>query len=200
MNRNGGDDFSNVILAIAVVLYLAITAASFGGVVASNPTAGAAALNWMKDYGAIIAGIPVFVAVLVAKQQLDASRRQHYTNTKLSFHHTIEVLEEIKAYFDILEAFSKKESRENVDQYLRRSVDRFVENDRMLDRWEKHISPFLSELIRQANASFRKSEDMFRSDGPSENNDRLFQHANVGAKMIVEYVEKRQRELEQYWS
>jgi len=90
---SGEDDFSKVVLGIAVALYLAIITASFGGLVVSRPTIGQAILDAAKDYGSIIAGIPVFVAVLIAKQQLDASRRQHIATIKLGYRDELDGLQ-----------------------------------------------------------------------------------------------------------
>lgn len=59
----------------------------------SKATTGEAVYTWLKDFGSVIAGLPVIVAVVVAKQQLDAGRIQHEAATKLQFKDELEGLE-----------------------------------------------------------------------------------------------------------
>ena len=67
----------------------------FGALYAKLPTFGEAFLELMKNYGTILAGIPVLVAVVVAKQQLDANRRQHVATIKRSFKDELNALNTI---------------------------------------------------------------------------------------------------------
>lgn len=77
------EQFSSAILYVATAVYVAVCAMVFGALYAKLPSFGDAFLAMMKDYGTILAGIPVLVAVVVAKQQLDAMRRQHVAAVKL---------------------------------------------------------------------------------------------------------------------
>ncbi|PWL18848.1 hypothetical protein DKP76_07240 [Falsochrobactrum shanghaiense] len=97
MKSDADGGFSSVILALAVVLYITIVCLTFAGLVATKPTVGIAFLEFVKEYGAIVAGIPVLIAVLVAKQQLDASNRQHVATLKRSFQKELDALNTAKS-------------------------------------------------------------------------------------------------------
>ncbi|MCD4512507.1 hypothetical protein LQT97_14870 [Brucella pseudogrignonensis] len=86
------EQFSSSILYVATAIYVGVCAMVFGALYAKLPTFGEAFLVLMKDYGTILAGIPVLVAVVVAKQQLDANRRQHVVNVKRTFRDELDAL------------------------------------------------------------------------------------------------------------
>ncbi len=85
MENKADASLSNALLLITVAVYVAVLAALFAGMAATKPTAAQAVMDWAKDYGSIIAGLPVIVALFIAKDQLDASRLQHEAATKLEF-------------------------------------------------------------------------------------------------------------------
>lgn len=85
--------FSDALLIVTSAIYVAVLAAAFAGLMAESPTIGKAIYLWLKDFGSVIAGLPVIVAVVVAKQQLDASRVQHEAGTKLQFRDELEGIE-----------------------------------------------------------------------------------------------------------
>lgn len=102
MKSDADGGFSSVILALAVVLYITIVCLTFAGLVATKPTVGIAFLEFVKEYGAIVAGIPVLIAVLVAKQQLDASRHQHAVQLYETKQNELDALEGLVTYLDRL--------------------------------------------------------------------------------------------------
>lgn len=87
------EQFSSAILYVATAVYVGVCAMVFGALYAKLPSLGEAFLEMMKDYGTVLAGIPVLVAVVVAKQQLDANRRQHVATIKLKFKEERELLQ-----------------------------------------------------------------------------------------------------------
>jgi len=91
------EQFSSSILYVATAVYVGVCAMVFGALYAKLPTFGESFLVLMKDYGTILAGIPVLVAVIVAKQQLDANRRQHAATIKRSFKTEIDVLNALRS-------------------------------------------------------------------------------------------------------
>lgn len=104
--EDGG--FSLVVLSISVVLYITITCMTFAGLVVTRPNVGAAFLDFTKEYGALLAGIPVLIAVLVAKQQLDASRKQHVATIKYNLRNEINEIDNLKEFCQsVLQAFEK---------------------------------------------------------------------------------------------
>ncbi|MDT6941890.1 hypothetical protein RI570_17445 [Brucella pseudogrignonensis] len=86
------EQFSSSILYVATAVYVGVCAMVFGALYAKLPTFGEAFLLLVKDYGTILAGIPVLVAVVVAKQQLDANRRQHAASIRRSFKEQVDVM------------------------------------------------------------------------------------------------------------
>lgn len=92
------EQFSSSILYVATAVYVGVCAMVFGALYAKLPTFGEAFLLLVKDYGTILAGIPVLVAVVVAKQQLDANRRQHVATVKRSLREEIDSLNEVKFF------------------------------------------------------------------------------------------------------
>lgn len=93
MENKQEEDISGLFLWGATILYIAILCMSFAGLAVTKPTVGAAFLDFTKDYGSLLAGIPVLIAVLVAKQQLDANRRQHVATVKRGLRSEIEALD-----------------------------------------------------------------------------------------------------------
>lgn len=87
------EQFSSAVLYVATAMYVGVCAMVFGALYAKLPSFGEAFLTLMKDYGTILAGIPVLVAVVVAKQQLDANRAQHYATMHLKFVDELKALE-----------------------------------------------------------------------------------------------------------
>lgn len=87
------ESFSNALTIVTSAIYVVILAAAFAGLMVTRTTTGEAVYTWVKDFGSIIAGLPVIVAVVVAKQQLDASRIQHEAAIKLQFKDELEGLQ-----------------------------------------------------------------------------------------------------------
>lgn len=102
MTDKENDEFSSAMLMVAAALYVAITAGTVAGLVATQQKSGIAFLEWAKNYGAIIAGVPVMVAVLVAKQQLDANRRQHVATVKRSLRNDLDALSRLERFAEQL--------------------------------------------------------------------------------------------------
>ncbi|MCK4205281.1 hypothetical protein J3U99_10930 [Brucella pituitosa] len=92
------EQFSSSILYVATAVYVGVCAMVFGALYARQQSFGDAFLKLMADYGTILAGIPVLIAVVVAKQQLDANRRQHVATVKRSLREEIDSLNEVKFF------------------------------------------------------------------------------------------------------
>lgn len=101
MHKEDGG-FSLVVLSLAVVLYIAVLCMTFAGMIVTRPTVSAAFFEFTKDYGSLLAGIPVLIAVLVAKQQLDANRRQHAVQLYETKQSELDALQGLVAYLDQL--------------------------------------------------------------------------------------------------
>lgn len=92
------EQFSSAVLYVATAVYVGVCAMVFGALYAKKQTFGDAFLLYMKDYGTILAGIPVLVAVVVAKQQLDANRKQHVATIKRSFKAELDALDNLSDF------------------------------------------------------------------------------------------------------
>lgn len=85
MENRADAHLSTALLLLTTAIYVGILAALFAGMAVTKPSNAQALMDWAKDYGSIIAGLPVIVAIFVAKQQLDAARAQHEATIKLEF-------------------------------------------------------------------------------------------------------------------
>lgn len=88
MKDKNEEDISGLLLWGATVLYITVLCMAFAGLVALDGHGRSVVIiftEFVKDYGSLLAGIPVLIAVLVAKQQLDANRREHVANIRLQF-------------------------------------------------------------------------------------------------------------------
>lgn len=93
MENRADAHLSTALLVLTTAIYVAVVSALFAGMAVTRPTTAQALMDWAKDYGSIIAGLPVIVAIFVAKQQLDASRAQHEANTRLGFKEELDGLQ-----------------------------------------------------------------------------------------------------------
>lgn len=87
------EEFSSAVLYIATAIYIAVCAMIMGGLAATRPMFGDAFLLFFKEYAALLAGIPVLIAVVVAKQQLDANRKQHVATVKYNLRKELDALQ-----------------------------------------------------------------------------------------------------------
>lgn len=93
MENRADAHLSTALLLLTTAIYAGVLAALFAGMAVSKPTITQALMDWAKDYGSLIAGLPVIVAIFVAKQQLDAARTQHEATIKLEFRDDLEGLQ-----------------------------------------------------------------------------------------------------------
>jgi hypothetical protein len=135
---------STALLLLTTAIYVAVVSALFAALAVTRPTTAQALMDWAKDYGSIIAGLPVLVAIFVAKQQLDASRAQHEANTKLEF----------KEELDGLQVASDVASSLNTPSFLRGllfSRKRHIKDSEM-ETVEKCRSPKVIEAFANLKA------------------------------------------------
>lgn len=102
MSGKEDDEFSTAVLMLAAAIYISVVAALFAGMAVVKPDIAGAIAGWARDYGAIIAGVPVLIAVLLAKQQLDANRRQHVATVKRSLRNDLDALHRLERFAEKL--------------------------------------------------------------------------------------------------
>ncbi|WP_374833961.1 hypothetical protein [Paenochrobactrum pullorum] len=103
------EDISWLFLWGAAILYITVICMTFAGLVALDEHGKSVVViftAFVKDYGSLLAGIPVLIAVLVAKQQLDANRRQHVAQIRRSFQKELDALTLVKEFLDFFDGKS----------------------------------------------------------------------------------------------
>lgn len=111
MDNKDEEDISWLFLWGATIIYIAVLCMAFSGLVALGEHGKSVVIifsDFVKAYGSLLAGIPVLMAVLVAKQQIEASRRQHIATIKRSFSKELEALDTLKSYINDIIIQSKK--------------------------------------------------------------------------------------------
>lgn len=200
MTVKENDEFSSAVLMVAVAVYVALTAMLFAGMVAAKPNIASAISTWAKDYGAIIAGVPVLVAVWVAKQQLDANRRQHVASVKRSFQKELACIAGAKDYARTILYFE-----ENFASILGEisGIPPKIPNllpGKLVADWPDNVLPSLkSGLLTLHNfaTSARAEQD---KDYQSEASSNAVTVAKFFAGMIEAGAEGEYQSLAQYWS
>ncbi len=183
------EQFSSSILYVATAVYIGVCAMVFGALYAKLPTFGEAFLELMKNYGTILAGIPVLVAVVVAKQQLYANRRQHVASVKRSF---MKEIEAIKTARDFCQAVISADITDinNTQSPLNIVYDKSLTND-VLD---KNVSACLSSvqsMIDKATSSL---------DALALDRQGYLTHSKIEAERALSLVERFEKRISQYWS
>lgn len=195
------EDISWLFLWGATILYTLLACMVFAALVAMKPTLGDAFLNFTKDYGALLAGIPVLIAVLVAKQQLDANRRQHVATVKRSFIDKIEAIEKARFYFNIFIRNTELTDLENNPDPEEDGLDFWKIDQTQLAIFKRHLS--------QESYSFL----ILVKELMSEINFKYVCNLHISGEMIDDYrwvqaqahkgiflVEGEYNNISQYWS
>lgn len=190
------EQFSSAILYVATAAYVGVCAMVFGALYAKMPSFGEAFLAMMKDYGTILAGIPVLVAVVVAKQQLDAMRRQHVATIKLRFRDNLNAIKEARTFIDLYRSRSPIDLNSffkngNDGLYYARSLD-----PSELEDIKKGIPVRLFDDINIANNAI---ESLIKNKGKDSPQDKLNQILEL-LEYISRDIELEISDISQYWS
>lgn len=200
MHKEDGG-FSLVVLSLAAVLYITITCMTFAGMVVTRPSVGVAILDFAKDYGALLAGIPVLIAVLVAKQQLDASRQQHVATVKRSFQKEIDALNDVKYFAEnaqnsTYESAQVRASQDGIDGLI---IDRPAGSE--LKKYREilpyDIADMTAKVSKEISALFEESR--FEKPNEQELNLRLSEIKSLSG-VLLHFIEARYKLISQYWS
>lgn len=103
-----------MVLYVVTVSYVAFCCLILGWLVATEDTVIEALVVLGGTYGTLLTGVPVLIAVLVAKQQLDANRRQHVATVKRSFKEQLDAIDEVRSFSRRIRTFP----RENIVSIL----------------------------------------------------------------------------------
>ncbi len=190
------EQFSSSILYVATAVYLAICTMVAGALTAQKPTFGDAFLLFFKDYGAILAGIPVLIAVLVAKQQLDAMRRQHRSNVKIG---TIDRLNAVKISKAKMQTLSQwKLSDSKILLMKDRNIPVFTAFDSQNNEYlRKYLSPTLYSIVMMTDKHFCSIYPMVKENDslPLDTVRIVFEIGQNLAKEVLGQLDAEENEL-----
>jgi hypothetical protein len=194
------EQFSSAILYVATAVYVGVCAMVFGALYAKMPLFGEAFLAMMKDYGTILAGIPVLVAVVVAKQQLDAMRRQHVATVKRSLMERLDALSEVEKFSTEVLEFQTGYSR-MIAALSGTSVNTPSIPDDQIKEWKKYLPFDLIKTIRIVDTfAFGLKSALDEKDMDHERVQNLLNLAHIQAKAVLRKVQVERSRLSQYWS
>lgn len=194
------EQFSSAILYVATAVYVGVCAMVFGALYAKVPSFGEAFLTLMKDYGTILAGIPVLVAVVVAKQQLDAMRRQHVATVKRSLMERLDALNGAEKYILSVLDFNPDRSRIVASLVGSEVYVPHVPEEQSED-WSKHLPYELVNTVTTVG-SIAKIMGMVLN---KKNIDQTFlkdllQRLRDQANNSLDDIHSERDRLSQYWS
>ncbi|WP_266076551.1 hypothetical protein [Brucella intermedia] len=194
------EQFSSAVLYVATAVYVGVCAMVFGALYAKKQAFGDAFLLYMKDYGTILAGIPVLVAVVVAKQQLDAMRRQHVATVKRSLMERLDALSEVEKFSTEVLEFQTGYSR-MIAALSGTSVSTPSIPDDQIKEWKKYLPFDLIKTIRIVDTfAFHLKYALDEKDIDHERVQNLLNLAHIQAKASLRRVQAERQRLSQYWS
>nr|WP_113476222.1 hypothetical protein [Brucella intermedia] len=196
------EQFSSAILYVATAVYVGVCAMVFGALYAKLPSFGDAFLLYMKDYGTILAGIPVLVAVVVAKQQLDANRRQHVATVKRSLKGEIEVIDMLVHYLSqIIDTTLAENENDNSDEDVPR-ISFWQMDHRDIAKVDAVFPSNFSRCVEQTNQLLKDLETQYAIHGHQivPKMEQSFSAIQEICREFLVFVEDEKRTIEEYWS
>jgi len=186
-------------LYVLAISYTAYCSFIFGSLLASETDTLGALLKFGDTYGTIVTGAPVLVGVVVAKQQMDANRRQHVANVKRSLRQELECLANVSHFArsttnasvmgaEIAATFSNQEKL----YFYRPTKDE-------LETWRPNVPPYIYGLVQTLREDIEALSKLNASKDLSTAEDSLDQ-AKTGAAEILACLSVHYRQLSQYWS
>lgn len=97
---SGNEKAWTAVLYVLTVVYTAFCCLILGWLLATESGGVEALVAFGESYGTLLTGIPVLITVIVAKQQLDANRRQHVANVKRGLRRELDLLDQMSDYAD----------------------------------------------------------------------------------------------------
>lgn len=172
-----------------------------GALTAQKPAFGDAFLELMKNYGTILAGIPVLVAVVVAKQQLDANRRQHVATVKRGFKDQIDALIAVQKLSSHVSNGSYSENTRPGTHEGMFHFNYWHITDRTKAMLRLHFEESLLEILsmlEDALSALSRAE-WYQTSTPEEVV-RCFDLVQATASILNIRLDREMSDLSQYWS
>lgn len=199
MQNKGEEDVSWLLLWGATIIYIAALCMTFSGLVALGEHGRSAVSifnEFVKDYSSLLAGIPVLVAVLVAKQQLDANRRQHVAQIKRSFKKELDALNEVTRFNNLIQRSSQEHFFDAIVKYDLSDNNLFS----MPEHRYKEIRPLISNNAAVCVYRINKHILSFDPRMSEQQKNDIFNQITTLCSVLSSLINAGHADLEQYWS
>lgn len=187
-----------MVLYVVTVSYVAFCCLILGWLVATEDTVIEALVVLGGAYGTLLTGVPVLIAVLVARQQLEANRRQHVATVKRSFKEQLDVISAANQWVNSILAMSYDDQLENQDPDVA-GFQLWRLNSTQIERGKSNLAPniiFSFESLSQMIDDFQRRYMWAKECELRELYDMIQKHACS----LRDRLDKEQNELSQYWS
>lgn len=194
------EQFSSAILYVATAVYVGVCAMVFGALYAKLPSFGEAFLGMMKDYGTVLAGIPVLVAVVVAKQQLDANRHQHNINVRLTFKDILTALGKIRRYCGTYTRFDLDDFIQIGDSEDHHGPLFTIVSEVDLDYIRLKLDSTFYGMLKQIKDELDAISFSFDHDEDIDTLRKRYGAVSKKAVYLVRLVNEEEKNISRYWS
>lgn len=203
------EDWTSLSLTIAVMAFVFLTYFTFIGFLSTKPESKYIVhwfLTFIERYGAFLTVVPVMIGVAVAKQQLDANRRQHIKTIRRSLKKELDALDYLLSFASSIKNASYPNSIRTFKRYSLGSVPIDVPSDDFLRRAEEYLSPNTINAAKDAqiiamwaiNVADGKTAPENLLDGMSEG--KLIEIARMNAETLHYRCTKEMEKLNNNWS
>lgn len=199
MENKGEEDVSWLFLWAVTIIYIAVLCMAFSGLVALSEY-GCSVVSvftvFVKDYSSLLAGIPVLVAVLVAKQQLDANRRQHVAQIKRSFKKELDAINEVKRFNNLIQNSSQEHFFDAIVKYDLSGNNLFS----MTEYRYQEIRPLISNNAAVCVYRINKHILNYEPRMSEKQKNDIFNQITTLCSVLSSLINADHADLEQYWS
>ncbi|EMG52641.1 hypothetical protein WYI_16025 [Ochrobactrum sp. CDB2] len=190
-----------MVLYVVTVSYVAFCSLILGWLLAIKGSTVEALVEMGGTYGTLLTGVPVLIAVLVARQQLAFSRRQHIANIKRSFQPELDALDEVHLFAEIavnsdLETAKRRAEADGIDGMI---IDRPAGSE--LKKY-REILPFdIADIVVRISQEIGELFEESKREVPDKNILALrIIEIRTKAGTLSAYIQHRRNHLSQYWS
>lgn len=159
-----------------------------------------ALLKFADTYGTIITGIPVLVAVVVAKQQMDASRRQHVATIKRSFQKELSGLDRLRDFTKQVLTATQTNSIQAFTQRGLGSVPIVAPTLDEIRNWRNILPPSLCDAAELAWKTANTAIHFLDGGERQQGEQATILAASVYASRLMTEIIREERRLSRYWS
>ncbi|WP_147438016.1 hypothetical protein [Ochrobactrum soli] len=188
-------DISSAVLYIATALYCLLLSVSMCVLISTRPETATlleSFANFVKDYSSAIAGIPVLLGILVAREQLIASRRQHHNLMSFNLMPHYQTFSEVMARAKVIIA--------DIQDEFPNDIKLDPTKKKVLRGWSIHLSPFIDDMIQAMEKNYFEAEKLNATQSDPIEAERCYDLARDAAEKIIQSVAARQAAVTQITS